>query len=148
MKFFICARCGNIVASVREGGGTLSCCGEPMKELTANSTDAASEKHVPVIAVSGQKVTVKVGSVPHPMADEHYIEWIAVETPDKMQRHVLEPGEAPEAEFCVDSDDFEVFAYCNLHGLWKTDLTAEEDFVIPNEAACSAEFQEGCIIPE
>jgi len=121
MKFFICARCGNIVASVREGGGTLSCCGEPMKELTANSTDAASEKHVPVIAVSGQKVTVKVGSVPHPMADEHYIEWIALQTKQGNQRKELKPGSAPEAEFmlCEGDEPVRAYAFCNLHGLWK-----------------------------
>ncbi len=117
--FYRCELCGNIVGLVKDGGGELVCCGKPMVKLVPNTTDAAQEKHVPVFEKNGNKLHVQVGSVEHPMTDEHYIEWIAVETPNLMQRHVLNPGEHPIVDFNIDSDEFEVFAYCNLHGLWK-----------------------------
>lgn len=117
--FYRCELCGNIVGLVKDGGGELVCCGKPMVRLEPNTVDAAHEKHVPVYEKKGDILSVQVGSVEHPMTDEHYIEWIAVETPDMMQRYVLEPGEKPKAEFRVNSDEVEVFAYCNLHGLWK-----------------------------
>ncbi len=117
--FYRCELCGNIVGLIKDGGGELVCCGKPMVKLVPNTTDAASEKHVPVYEKKGDILSVQVGSVEHPMTDEHYIEWIAVETPELMQRHVLEPGEQPKVDFHVESDEIEVFAYCNLHGLWR-----------------------------
>lgn len=117
--FYRCELCGNIVELVKDGGGELVCCGKPMTKLEPNTVDAAVEKHVPVYEKKGDILSVQVGSVEHPMTDEHYIEWIAVETPDMIERYVLEPGEKPRAEFHVNSEDFKVFAYCNLHGLWK-----------------------------
>lgn len=109
---------------VHESGAPVVCCGEKMVELVPNTTDAAQEKHVPVIAVDGQKVTVTVGSVDHPMMEEHYITFIVLETKQGRQRKVLNPGEAPKAEFMICEGDEVVAAYeyCNLHGFWKGTL--------------------------
>ncbi|MBR6267794.1 MAG: desulfoferrodoxin, partial [Selenomonadaceae bacterium] len=108
------------------GGGQLVCCGKPMIELTANTTDAAQEKHVPVpeFDKAGAKVTVKVGSVAHPMTAEHFIEWIHLQTKNGAQMRHLTPDSAPEAVFQLAQGDepVAVFAYCNLHGLWKADV--------------------------
>ncbi len=123
-KFFICESCGNLVNLVLSGGGTLVCCGQEMKELVPNTVDAAVEKHVPVVEVEGNKVTVKVGSVTHPMVEEHYIQWIYLETKEGVQTKCLKPGEAPEAVFALNEGDAAVAAYeyCNLHGLWKREI--------------------------
>lgn len=120
MKFYKCSLCGNIVELVKEGGGQLVCCGQPMAELIPGTTDAAVEKHVPVVEVNGSVVTVKVGEVDHPMLAEHYIEWIAIETNEGIQRKALQPGDAPIASFILaDADTFvKAYAYCNLHSLW------------------------------
>jgi superoxide reductase len=147
VDFYRCEKCGNIVALIKKGGGTLTCCDQAMTKLVANSTDAAKEKHVPVVSKENGKIHVVVGSTPHPMLPEHHIEWIALVADDKVELKYLKPGEEPKAEF-DEVESGTVYAYCNLHGLWKTDLAFEEDFVIENEAACSAEFREGCIIPE
>lgn len=124
MKLFKCEKCGNIIAMVHESGAPVVCCGEKMVELVPNTTDAAQEKHVPVIAIDGQKVTVTVGSVDHPMMEEHYITFIMLETRQGRQRKVLNPGEAPKAEFMICEGDEVVAAYeyCNLHGFWKGTL--------------------------
>ncbi len=124
MKFYICSHCGNIIAYVKDQGVPVMCCGQKMEELVPNTTDAAVEKHVPVISVEGSKVTVKVSSVEHPMVDVHYIEWIALETKQGNQRKPLHPGEKPEAVFALADGDEVVaaYAYCNLHGLWKGTL--------------------------
>lgn len=123
-RMYICRVCGNIVNLVHKGGGVLSCCGQPMEELSANTTDAAQEKHVPVVLVSGSKVTVKVGSVAHPMTEAHYIQWIYLRTKLGGQYRLLTPADAPEAVFEVAAGDAPVAAYeyCNLHGLWKFDI--------------------------
>lgn len=123
MKFYSCRHCGNIVAYVKDSGVRIVCCGEEMKELVPNTTDAAAEKHVPVIQKMGQKVTVKVGPVAHPMSQEHYIQWIALTTRQGNQRKELEPGQEPQAEFmiCEDDEVVAVYAYCNLHGLWMSE---------------------------
>ena len=147
VDFYRCEKCGNIVALIKKGGGTLTCCGQAMQKLEANSTEAAKEKHVPIVTAEGGKIKVTVGSTLHPRLAEHYIEWIALVSDEKVELKYLKPGEEPTAEFSEVQLGTVVYAYCNLHGLWKTDLTAE-NFVIPNEAACSAEFKEGCIIPE
>lgn len=123
MKFFVCEVCGNFVEMIKESGAPMSCCGQKMKELVPGTSDGAVEKHVPVCKVEGNKVTVMVGSVEHPMTPEHYIEWIAIETAKGEQRKVLKPEDKPCAEFELSADDSVVaaYAYCNLHGLWKSE---------------------------
>lgn len=121
-KFYICEHCGNIVEKIVDSGVPVYCCGEPMKELIADVTDAAQEKHVPVYTVEDGIVKVQVGSTEHPMEDKHFIEWIALETKNGTQRKMLKPGEKPVAQFAlIDGDEVEsVNAYCNIHGLWKS----------------------------
>lgn len=121
MKFYICEHCGNIVAVVKESGAPISCCGQNMTEIIAGTTDAAAEKHVPVVAVEDGKVLVTVGEVAHPMTPEHYIEWIALSTNKGNQRKVLHPGDEPKACFAICEDETveAAYAYCNLHSLWK-----------------------------
>lgn len=121
MKFYVCRHCGNIIAYVKSSGVPVVCCGEKMQELIPNSTDAAVEKHVPVIQVEGNHVTVCIGSAAHPMTEAHFIEWIALETNKGNQRKCLVPGDAPKAEFMLNDGETvkTAFAYCNLHGLWK-----------------------------
>lgn len=121
MKFFKCAKCGQIVAKVLAKGCPIFCCGEEMQEMIANTTDAAQEKHVPVIEAADGVVTVTVGSAEHPMLEEHSIQWIVLQTKEGNQRKVLNPGDAPKATFWIGPDDEVVAAYeyCNLHGLWK-----------------------------
>jgi superoxide reductase len=125
MLFYRCERCGNFVTFLTEKTAvTPTCCGEPMKEVIANTTDAAQEKHVPVVTTDGNKVKVAVGSVAHPMFPEHHIQFIILETEHGYQKKDLKPGEAPEAEFVLADGDKAVAAYeyCNLHGLWKTSI--------------------------
>ena len=121
MKFYKCKHCGNIVAVVKASGAPISCCGEKMTEIVPGTADAAVEKHVPVVEIKDGKVIVTVGEVAHPMAPEHYIEWIAISTDQGNQRKILEPGDKPMACFALcDGEKFEAaYAYCNLHGLWK-----------------------------
>lgn len=121
MKVFICPHCGNIIEVVRESGATVMCCGEKMKELVPGTSDGAVEKHVPVVTADGSKVSVAVGEAEHPMTDVHYIEWIAIETTNGIQRKALKPEQAPKAEFVLAEGEALVatYAYCNLHGLWK-----------------------------
>ncbi|MGI5897338.1 MAG: desulfoferrodoxin family protein [Oscillospiraceae bacterium] len=122
-KFFVCKHCGNIVGLIHNAGVPLVCCGEPMQELKANTTDAAQEKHVPVVTVAGDTVTVSVGSVSHPMTSEHSIQWIYLQTKHGGQRKALLPEEEPKAVYkLVDDEPVAAFAYCNLHGLWKADI--------------------------
>ena len=119
LQVYLCEICGNIVEMVHEGAGELVCCGQPMTLQEENTVDAAREKHVPVVEKAEHGVKVTVGSVPHPMIEEHYIEWIEVIADGKAYRQFLNPGDAPEAAFCVDADEITARAYCNLHGLWK-----------------------------
>ena len=121
-RFYRCDICGSMVGELHKAG-TLVCCGQPMTELAANTTDATLEKHVPVVALNGDELTVKVGSVAHPMADEHYIEWIYVRTEKGGQRRGFVPGQEPELVFNVSQDKpVEVLVYCNLHGLWASKI--------------------------
>lgn len=122
--FYRCAHCGKIVSVVVNGGGTLSCCGDEMQLLKANTTDAAKEKHVPAVTVEGNKVVVNVGSVDHPMTPEHYIQFIMIETNLGKQYKGLTPDDKPHAEFVLqDGEKLEVaYEYCNLHGLWKVEV--------------------------
>ena len=120
-RFFVCEVCGNIIAMVKPSGVPVMCCGKKMKEIVPNTTDAAQEKHVPVWTREGDLVKVKVGSVAHPMVAAHYIEWVSLQTKAGNQRKALAPDAAPEVTFALtDGDEVEaVYAYCNLHGLWK-----------------------------
>ncbi len=121
LEVYKCEVCGNIVEMVHGGKGQLVCCGKPMELLKEGSVDAALEKHVPVVEKTAQGFKVKVGSVTHPMEEKHYIEWIELIADGKAYRQFLEPGQAPEAEFCVDAEKITAREYCNLHGLWKSE---------------------------
>lgn len=120
-RFYICEHCGNIIAMVHDSGVPIMCCGQKMKEIIPGTTDAAKEKHIPVYEVKDNKVCVTVGSVEHPMQSEHYIEWVSLQTKYGNQRKALKPGDAPKVCFALcEGDEVEaVYAYCNLHGLWK-----------------------------
>jgi superoxide reductase len=119
-QIYKCGICGNMVEVVHVGGGTLVCCGQPMNLLTANTTDAAKEKHVPIVSVGAGTITVKVGSVPHPMEAKHFIEFIEVMADGKVYRQHLKPGDKPEAVFSIAALACTARAYCNLHGLWQS----------------------------
>ncbi len=119
--FYICEHCGNIIAKVRDSGVPVMCCGQPMTRIVPGTSDGAHEKHVPVYTVENNIVTVTVGAVEHPMTQAHYIEWISLQTNAGNQRKLLKPGDAPKACFalCEGETVEAVFAYCNLHSLWK-----------------------------
>ena len=121
-KFYICEHCGKIVALVKESGVPEMCCGQKMKEIIPGTTDASVEKHVPVYRIENNIVKVKVGEAEHPMLPEQYIEWISIQTKEGNQRKALKPGIPPEICFALcDGDEVEaVYAYCNLHSLWKS----------------------------
>ncbi len=122
-KFFICKHCGNLIGLIDNKGVPMVCCGEKMEELVPNTVDAAVEKHLPVVSQKQNSLTVSVGSVEHPMTNEHHIAFIYVETEFGGQRKCLEPGDKPELSFSfIDDKPVAVYAYCNLHGLWKTEL--------------------------
>lgn len=120
-RFFICEHCGNIVAMVKDTGVPVMCCGQKMTEIIPGTADAAVEKHVPVYQVEGNLVKVQVGAVDHPMLPEHFIEWVSIQTRQGNQRKALKPGGEPKVCFALcEGDEVEaVYAYCNLHGLWK-----------------------------
>ncbi|MCK4557521.1 MAG: desulfoferrodoxin [Candidatus Aminicenantes bacterium] len=119
LQIYKCEVCGNMVEVIHEGEGELVCCGQPMKLMEENTTDAALEKHVPVIERAEDGIKVKVGSVPHPMMDEHHIEWIELIADGRAYRQFLNPGDEPEAVFKVEAQSITAREYCNLHGLWK-----------------------------
>ena len=119
LEVYKCELCGNIVEVLHGGAGELVCCGQPMVHLVENTVDAAKEKHVPVIEKVAGGVKVKVGEVPHPMEEKHFIEWIEIIVDGKADRQFLNPGETPEAVFKVESENVTAREYCNLHGLWK-----------------------------
>jgi len=119
LEVYKCMACGNIVEVTHGGDGELVCCGQPMKKLTENTTDAAQEKHVPVIEKIEGGYRVTIGSVEHPMTDEHYIEWIELLAGDTAYRAFLKPGQPPQATFMIDAVQVSAREYCNLHGLWK-----------------------------
>ena len=120
-KFYLCKHCGNIIAMVRDCGVDVFCCGEKMQIIAPGITEASGEKHIPVYEVAGDKVTVTVGSVEHPMTAEHYIEWVCLETKQGVQYKKLESNTRPQACFSLCNGDQveEVYAFCNLHSLWK-----------------------------
>ncbi len=118
-QVYKCNVCGNIVEVVHAGGGTLVCCGQPMQLQKENTTDASTEKHVPVIEKTKTGFKVKIGSVAHPMEEKHYIEWIELIADGRIYRKYLKPGDKPEAEFNVKAEKVSAREFCNLHGLWK-----------------------------
>ena len=122
-KFYQCKACGNILGAINDSGVTPMCCGQKMEVLVANTTDAATEKHVPVITRDGNKVVVKVGSVAHPMTEEHLIQWIILIQGSMTERVVLTPDSAPEAVFtAIDANaPARAYEYCNMHGLWSAE---------------------------
>lgn len=123
IRFYKCMHCGNIIGVIHNAGVPMMCCGEKMTELVPGTVDAAVEKHVPVVSIDGNIVTVKVGEVEHPMVEEHFIQWVYMQTDRGGQRKCLKPGMKPEVKFALcDEKPVAVFEYCNLHGLWKADV--------------------------
>ena len=121
--FYICPDCGLVIESIHDSGISPSCCGMKMDVLVPNTVDASGEKHMPAVSVQDDVVHVNVGSIDHPMQDAHYIEWVQLVTENGMQRKVLKPGQEPKVSFLLNGEKpLAVYAYCNLHGLWKTDL--------------------------
>lgn len=122
-RFHICRKCGNIIGMIEDNGAPLTCCGEKMQELVPNTSDASAEKHVPSAEVKGNAVHVTIGSVPHPMTDDHGISWVYLETDRGGQRKKLTPDGKAEVKFALTEEKpVAVYAYCNQHGLWKTDI--------------------------
>jgi len=121
-EVYKCEVCGNMVEVIHKSGGELVCCEQPMKLMEANSVDASREKHVPVIEKTADGYRVTVGSIAHPMEEKHYIEWIEFIADDKVCRKFLNPGDKPEATFCISAKQVTAKAYCNLHGLWRAEL--------------------------
>ena len=122
-KFYICRTCGNQIATVRNSGVPPFCCGKKMEELVPNTVEASVEKHLPAVSREGSTLVVNVGSVNHPMAEEHFIEWVYVETESGEQLKTLKPGQEPHVTFELGEEKpIAVYAYCNLHGLWKVEL--------------------------
>ena len=123
VKFYVCPHCGNLVEMVNDAGVNPVCCGQKMKELVPNTVEASGEKHIPAVNVGEGFVEVNVGSVDHPMVDVHWIEWVELVTDKGNYRKALNPGEAPNVKFLLNEEKpLAVYAYCNLHGLWKTEL--------------------------
>jgi superoxide reductase len=119
LQIYKCQVCGNIVEVIHGGVGTLVCCDQPMNLLMENITDAATEKHVPVIEKTNGGYKVIVGSVAHPMEEKHYIEWIELIADGRAYRRFLNPGDTPDATFMITADKVSAREYCNVHGLWK-----------------------------
>lgn len=119
LQVYKCEVCGNIIEVLHPGAGQLVCCGQPMKLLAENTTDASKEKHVPVVEKSPSGYLVKVGAVPHPMEEKHYIEWVELIADERVYRRFLQPGDKPEAFFSVEAKECFAREYCNIHGLWK-----------------------------
>ena len=122
-KFFICEHCGNLVQVINDARVPMICCGQKMTKLEAGVVEVSHEKHIPVVKVEGNTVVVEIGSVAHPMTAEHSIEWVYLQTEAGGQRKDLTPNDAPAVSFALQGEKpVAVYAYCNLHGLWKTEL--------------------------
>ena len=122
LRFYRCEICGQIVAVIKKTGAPLVCCGKPMQEIIPGTVEASLEKHISLVSVEGNRVNVQVGSIPHPMTAEHWIEWVVLQTAAGNQRRQLNPGDEPVVRFPIEEGDevLAVYAYCNLHGLWKS----------------------------
>ena len=122
-KFYICEHCGNLIGMINDAGVPMMCCGQKMTKLEAGVVEASHEKHIPVVSVDGDIVKVKIGSVEHPMVEEHSILWVYLETENGGQHKYLKPGQEPNVTFSLGNEKaVAVYAYCNLHGLWKTEV--------------------------
>ena len=122
-RFYVCRHCGNLIGMIHDSGVPVVCCGEKMTPLAPNTVEASGEKHLPVATLEGDVLTVQVGSVEHPMLPEHHIAWIYVQTENGGQRRALQPGDKPAAVFALGGEKaVAVYAYCNLHGLWMTEV--------------------------
>jgi len=122
-KFYICEHCGNLIGMINDAGVPIVCCGKKMTKLEPGIVEASHEKHIPVVNVDGSNVTVTIGSIEHPMTEEHSILWVYLQTDKGGQRKCLDVGKAPVVTFtCYDEKPVAVYAYCNLHGLWKTNI--------------------------
>ena len=121
-KFYICEHCGNIITKIDDAGVPVMCCGSVMSELVSGTVEASHEKHIPVVKLQGNDVEVVIGSIEHPMTEEHFIEWVMLETEKGFQLKRLKAGDVPKVNFLVAEDEVikNVYAYCNLHGLWKS----------------------------
>lgn len=119
-KFLLCTNCGNLIEFIKDSGVTPICCGQNMKELIPNMVDASGEKHIPIIKLEENKAIVQIGEMLHPMSEEHFIEWIYLETTNGIKRAKLNPNEEPIKEFALSMNEevISAYAYCNLHGLW------------------------------
>ena len=120
LQIYKCEICGNMVEMIHEGIGQLVCCGQPMKYYEENTVEASQEKHIPVVEKIEGGFKVKIGSVPHPMEEKHYIEWIEVIADGKVYRQFLKPGDVPEAVFMINASEVTAREFCNLHGVWKS----------------------------
>jgi superoxide reductase len=118
-QIYKCSVCGNIIEMLHAGAGELICCGQPMDLMAEKTEDAGQEKHVPVVEKTDKGLLIKVGSIPHPMEEKHYIEWIEVIIDGIVYKKFLKPGDKPEAEFCIQGGNIFVREYCSVHGLWK-----------------------------
>ena len=120
-KYLICKKCGNLVEMIEESGVPIVCCGTEMSELIANETEGAAEKHIPVIIEKNNIVTIKIGSIEHPMEENHYIKWVSINTTKGKYNFSLEPNMEPKVEFSLSNNEkvIDAYAYCNIHGLWK-----------------------------
>lgn len=129
ITFYRCPICGNIVMKILNSGVPVVCCGQPMQEMIPNTTDASNEKHVPVVAILDKTVGVSIGVVPHPMTDEHYIQWVYLETDKGGQLHYLHPNEEPETNFPLADGETPlcVYSFCNLHSLWMREIDVDKD---------------------
>lgn len=144
MNFYKCKDCDSVFMEM--GKPATTCRDGSMELLSANSTDAATEKHVPVVSLEDGMVVVRIGSVPHPMTEEHYIEWVFIESAGGGTFYNLNPGDVPEAIFPMKAEEVEaVYIYCNLHGLWKAKEPVLPNNFVENNVACSPEFPEGCM---
>ena len=121
MKIFKCLKCGTMVEVLKDNCDSLTCCGEKMMEVKVGSVDAAVEKHVPFCEIQGDNLYVRIGEVEHPMTEEHYIEWVAAQYNDSLVKYYYKPGDKPEAFFDYE-EGMVIYAYCNLHGLWKKEM--------------------------
>ncbi|MBQ3552800.1 MAG: desulfoferrodoxin [Clostridia bacterium] len=122
-RFYICEHCGNIIGMIHDAGVPVMCCGQKMKQLEPGTVEASVEKHIPVAKVDGNTVEVKIGSVAHPMTEEHSITWVYLQTDRGGQRKCMTPGTEPSVTFALtDEKPVAVYAYCNLHGLWKANI--------------------------